>query len=431
MTAGMLPGSLPLHARTLAESSAPSPFPAHAPLGRGIGLFPGRVVWTHDPNAVFWDGKGYWWQPEHFSETAVLSMVRTGICRLSDAKDARTGWSILFQHHNSAHGRPYGFLPGQKIAVKANMNGAGAYSDDTQGRTHESYTSPVLLKCLLLSLIKDGAIEPHSITVYDAGRIFPEYMRRMCSSGPLAGINFRHRDPSGPLDAAADLNVPIHWSRPVEGELCFLPRCVTEADYLINLASLKGHCYGLTLCGKNHFGSFINTDRMRAPQAAGLHPFVSSDRMGEYAVLVDLMAHRHLGGKTVLYVLDGLITAPGESVNITLPKALWKQTPFNGGFCSSLFFSQAPVAIDSVGADFLVNEPVMRKFNDLLIRRPGMENYLHEAALAYAPPSGTVYGDGEGHRAVSLGVHEHWNNAEEKLYGRNRGKNEGIELIRA
>lgn len=44
-------------------------------------------------------------------------------------------------------------------------------------------------------------------------------------------------------------------------------------------------------------------------------------------------------------------------------------------------------------------------------------------------PSGTVYQNGNGESVTNLGVHEHWNNAEEKLYSRNLGKEEGIELI--
>lgn len=35
-----------------------------------------------------------------------------------------------------------------------------------------------------------------------------------------------------------------------------------------------------------------------------------------------------------------------------------------------------------------------------------------------------------GYRYVTnLGVHEHWNNSAEKLYSRNLGKDEGIELV--
>lgn len=77
--------------------------------------------------------------------------------------------------------------------------------------------------------------------------------------------------------------------------------------------------------------------------------------MGDYSVLTDLIANRHLGGKTLLYLLDGLLTATGESVALTAEAARWSMPPFNGGFCASLFASQDPVAMDSVGADFLVN----------------------------------------------------------------------------
>ena len=41
----------------------------------------------------------------------------------------------------------------------------------------------------------------------------------------------------------------------------------------------------------------------------------------------------------------------------------------------------------------------------------------------------TVYQNGNGEPVTNLGVHEHWNNAEERLYSRNLGKEEGIELI--
>ena len=63
--------------------------------------------------------------------------------------------------------------------------------------------------------------------------------------------------------------------------------------------------------------------------------------------------------------------------------------------------------------------------------RGNVDNYLHEAAQASKPPSGTVYDpDGSG-RLASLGTHEHWNNATERKYSRNLGRKEGIELITA
>ena len=102
--------------------------------------------------------------------------------------------------------------------------------------------------------------------------------------------------------------------------------------------------------------------------------------------------------------------------------------PFNGHWASSLFASQDPVAIDSVGFDFLWAE-----WSD----HPhiaGADDYLHEAALADKPPSGTYYDPDHAtntRRMASLGVHEHWNNAQAKQYSRNLGKRAGIELVQA
>ena len=58
------------------------------------------------------------------------------------------------------------------------------------------------------------------------------------------------------------------------------------------------------------------------------------------------------------------------------------------------------------------------------------QNYLHEAALAYDPPSGTYYHDGYGNYITSLGTHEHWNNPGDRQYSRNLGLDEGIELVK-
>lgn len=94
------------------------------------------------------------------------------------------------------------------------------------------------------------------------------------------------------------------------GKVNYLPTCVTQANYVINLANLKGHSYGITLCGKNHFGSFINGNLMRPPEGANLHQWLTRNEMGIYSPLVDLMANADLGGKTVLYMPDALICAP-------------------------------------------------------------------------------------------------------------------------
>jgi hypothetical protein len=85
--------------------------------------------------------------------------------------------------------------------------------------------------------------------------------------------------------------------------------------------------------------------------------------------------------------------------------------------------SQDGIAIESVMIDFLRSEGALVSGT--------LDNYLHEAAQADNPPSGTVYDpENDGTPLKSLGVHEHWNNPTDKQYSLNLGTGEGIELIK-
>jgi hypothetical protein len=202
----------------------------------------------------------------------------------------------------------------------------------------------------------------------------------------------------------------------------FVPTCFAEAEYLVNFANFKAHMgSGVTLCAKNHYGSLV-----RWPVQKGyydMHPACFSKQSGIYRPLVDLMGHAHLGGKTVLYLIDGLFS--GLHPKDPLPRRM-AMPPFNGHWPCSVFASQDPVAIDSVALDFLQAE-----WSDFP-RQGGVDDYLHEAALAHDPPSGTFYDPDHVQpdtRLGSLGVHEHWNNPQEKKYSRNLGSGQGIELV--
>lgn len=399
-------------------------YPYHEPYGTGIGAMPGRVVWSHNPDSVEWDGNGYWWELTHFNENVILQMVNQSIASLGGNKTAKEGWNTLFTENKKSQNKNGGYVKGEKIAIKANINGSGVFDDDSSGKTQMSYTNPVLLKTLLLSLVQEGDVNPSDITVYDVSRIFPNYMVEMCTQNELQGIHFVGRN-----NGIADEQAPIHWSYSFSGKVNYLPTCVTEATYIINLANLKGHSYGITLCGKNHFGSFINGNALRPPEGANLHQWLTKNEMNIYSPLTDLMANADLGGKTVFYMLDAIICAPSEGASITGENSKWQQEPFNGNYTSSIFVSQDPVAIDSVGADFLTNEPTIIE-NNYAAKDISSENYLHEAGPVANAPSSTVYTDNQGNNVLNLGVHEHWNNSLEKLYSRNLGKNEGIELIK-
>jgi hypothetical protein len=199
-----------------------------------------------------------------------------------------------------------------------------------------------------------------------------------------------------------------------------------EAEYLINLPSMKGHnLAGITLCAKNHFGTHVR------PRAAHLHPGLNTDSRrkgyGHYRVLVDIMGNRHLGEKNLFYILDALWSGSnwdGLPVKFLMP-------PFNNHWSSSIMLSLDPVAIESVAVDFLRTEFSNPEHTVPYISDPGVDDYLHQAADPKNWPAGIVYApDGDNIPMKGLGVHEHWNNPVDKNYSRNLGKGEGIELVK-
>jgi hypothetical protein len=178
----------------------------------------------------------------------------------------------------------------------------------------------------------------------------------------------------------------------------------------------------MTLCGKNHFGTmYFPNDRGWSPSP--LHKYGSRDNaMGSYNCLVNLNGDKHLGGKTMLYMIDGLYPARNQSSSVI------RFAGFDNDWFSSILVSQDLVAIDSVGLDFLRNEQAVGSNMVDVVGHP--DNYLHEAALADHPPSGTTYDpEGDGTTLESLGVHEHWNNPKDRQYSRNLETGNGIELV--
>lgn len=179
-------------------------FPWHEPYGTGVGAQPGRVVWAFDQESVHWDGQGWWWEPTNFDEALVQKMTDEGIAALAGSENASHGWQTLFEAHNKAKGRAEGYTPGQKLAIKVNINGSGVFGDDDSGETNMDYTNPVVLKCLLRSLMNEAKIAPENITIYDVSRLFPRYMVQLCTEGELSGVRFVGRDA-----VEADRSAPI------------------------------------------------------------------------------------------------------------------------------------------------------------------------------------------------------------------------------
>jgi hypothetical protein len=130
----------------------------------------------------------------------------------------------------------------------------------------------------------------------------------------------------------------------------------------------------------------------------------------------------------LLYLVDGL----WSSTNYGDPPWKWETAPFNNSYPASIFVSQDPVAIESVGFDFLYNEfYVGNSSGNYFPRYAGVDDFLHQAADSTNWPEGILYdpeGDGT-YLPGSMGVHEHWNNPVDKKYSRNLGTGEGIELV--
>ena len=414
---------------------------ANHPFGAGKGIHPGRVVWVRDANATSWDGvTGHWWDDAYTNQKVVNGMTSRLLQNLTGRKNDKQAWDALFRSFNETHklGRS-GYRPGERIAIKVNCNqdrspvwgtvapapAGGARGGGPSRGPQNGLPSPHAVVALVTQLIEMGGVRGEDIMIYDVAsprNVGPEIYNRIRANSSsqfqavkfLVGEDFKQ---GGRMSPTPDMANPIRFSK-ADVPTGYLPQQVVEAKYMINMALLRPHgMAGVTLTGKNHFGSVnFPNDGGWSPRA--LHNSVLRTLpAGSYNALVDLFGHRHLGGKTMLFMLDGLYSAEHNEGNVI------RWASFGDSWPSSILMSQDPVAIDSVGLDILRNEPRNTEV------RGTADNYLHEASQAAKPPSGTVYNpDGSG-ALTCLGVHEHWNNPTARKYTRNLGGKEGIELI--
>jgi hypothetical protein len=397
--------------------------PANSPIGVARGIYPGRVVWIRDPDATNWDQQnGNWWDDDNTDQSRVDDMISKSIQKLTGQSSDSSAWNALFKHFNKTRDSgEVGYKKGEKIAIKINMN-------QERGRDWSpdiGLPSPHVVYSLVDQLINNAGMAGSDITIYDASRYIgdPIYDKiRSNTDDNFQSIRFVVSPGSagnGRIGATPDIDNPLL----TRAGTAYLPKCVTEAKYIINLALIRAHTmFGVTLCAKNHFGTTYFPDNGGwTPRP--LHNYgKSGDSMGTYNCLVNLNGHKELAGKTLLYMIDALYPASFQSGPVT------KFAAFDNDWFSSIFVSQDMVAIDSVGLDFLRDE---QKLNPNITNvRGNPDNYMHEAALANNPPSGTKYDpESDGIALESLGVHEHWNNPKDRKYSRNLGTGEGIELI--
>ena len=390
--------------------------PPNTPKGDAKGVCPGRVAWVYAPNTADWNEQiGFWFEDRWNNQDNCDQMIRQSLFVLTEKEDEKEAWTALFSYFNENKGKEIvTYQPGEKIAVKINQNNTYSHED-----SEELNTSPHLILSLLRSLVNEAGVPEEQITVFDASRFITDFLYNKCAS-EFPRVKYVDNSGENGRIKSTYISDAISYSAD-NGKLANgLATCLKEADYVINLAILKGHVgQGVTLCAKNWYGAVD----IHADWRKNFHNNFDQNRKGEaqYMTFVDYMGHKYTGEKTLIYFIDGLY---GSQNVAGKPSGKWNLTPFNGNWPNSLFASQDPVAVDAVGLDFLSSEwPGMVDINYA-------DMYLLEAALANNPPSGTFYDpDNNGVGLKSLGVVEHWNNSIDKQYSRNLGKEEGIELV--
>lgn len=368
------------------------------PIGVGKGIHPGRVAWIHCPGVAKWDGQtGIWSDPEWNDQAKAERMVRRGVVSLTGEKNARKAWKALFVNFNETHGKGRcGYRKGERIAVKLNMNNSFGYADN-----EELNSSPYITLALLRSLVYDAGVPQECISVCEPSRYLTDRLYYTCKS-EFPDVNYVDNVGGEGRTKCEFYDNTIPFT-PGRGERQKgLAKCIVDADYVINSALLKIHTGpGVTLTGKNWYGATSLDKEWRKNS----HNAVSQDKrfgVPKYSSFVDFIGHRDLGGKCLLYLIDG--TYGSRDVN-GKPSPKWLKEPFCGDWACSLIMSQDPLAGDSVGLDLLAYEwPEVPSL-------PYCDLYLVEAASLPAPPSGITYDPEADGRPLDapLGLTEHWN----------------------
>jgi hypothetical protein len=411
---------------------------SNQPMGEGKGIYPGRVVWIWDPEATDEnctnESGDYWWQEDNTNQEVVNTMLSDALKMLTGEEIDSAAWDAIFHYYNQTHGKgDIGYTADEKIVIKINLNSLVSYGINTID------TSPHIVFAILTQLINVVGMAQEDISIGDPGRDFTDLYWDKCHSA-FPDVKYWGNN-SGRTPILKSDTFEMFTS---DGEVQdYLPKCYLEADYIINIPVFKKHHRaGISLSSKNHFGTFVPFHgdawhwHYSLPCTEG-DGVVNNGEHGVYRCFVDIMGHEQLGGKTILYIIDGI----WSSTNWGHPPIRWRMAPFNDDWASSIFVSQDPVAIESVGFDFLYHEfdedhPTEGNptgtYTGPFPRYAGVDDFLHQAADSANWTDSVPYYDPEGDGTPipwSLGVHEHWNNAFEMKYSRNLGEDEGIELV--
>jgi hypothetical protein len=440
--------------RPAAYASTNSVHTANVPMGIAKGIMPGRVVWVREPAAVIQNCDiDTWYLCANVNQTKVDQMLSSALHSVTGQATDSAAWVAVFKYHNTTRGKgAVNYAKGEKIFIKINATSAYDYNaSDLSTKCNVSETSVAPVLAVLRQLVNVVGVAQSDIYIGDPMKHIYKHLYDVWH-GEFLNVHYLDynysklgREKVVPSNTAiihfsdkgtvlrdnnynsATSNVPIYSDN--------LYTIFENAEYMINIPMLKGHMRaGITMFAKNHFGSHTRAN------AAHLHnglvaPFemsrgITRSGYGLYRIQVDIMTHSFLGKKNLIYIMDALWATDYE---LDVP-VKWQIAPFNNTYMSSVFVSLDPVAIESVGYDFLRSEFTVDR-NPLAgtyVQMDGVDDYLHQAADSLNWPSGIKYDpDSTGVHVYSLGTHEHWDNATDMKYSRNLNPTSGtgIELI--
>jgi len=444
-------------------------FPPNSPMGIAQGIHPGRVIWVWDSAATNENCTNYanlngvldpqddaWHMAKNNNPVVIDSMLFEAITNLVGVSDNSQAWDSIFTYFNKKHGNGnVGYTSGEKVFIKTNATstygnaGSGSYNSDLSMDDHGhgtpfcAETNPYVVLSMLRQLVYSAGVTEENIIVGDPMKnIYQEFYELWHNEFP--NITYLGNDIhySGIEDLISLGRTPVSISNTAEifysdlGTVMpdaisdYLYSVFEEADYLINIPTLKAHaCAGITLAAKNHYGSHTRQIAMHLHKGLLSYTNDNPDRLGYhlYRTQVDILSHELLGRNTLFVLVDGLY--PSEEAISTPYK--WESFPFDDDWCSSIFISLDQVAIESVCHDFLRTEYNGELVSECRPNWDGVDDYLHQAADSSNWPEDIIYDpDNNGILYASLGVHEHWNNAINKQYTRNLETGDGIELIK-
>ena len=431
---------------------------SNQPIGEAKGILPGRVVWVHDPDATNKScipgryGHG-WFLNENNEQQIIDEMVSNGIRSLTASSTDSAAWDHIFKYYNQNSGKGnVGYLEGETIFIKINVTSSWSGNinladfSKVQNQWYGiSETSPQLVLSVLRQLVYVAGVSQQKIYIGDPMKHIYKHCYDLWHA-EFADVHYLDqseihggREKVSPSNSAviyySDRGKVLRegtWENAAAGDPVYddhLYSIFEEMDYMINLPTLKAHKHaGITAFAKNHFGSQTREDAKHLHNGLVAPEQYNPRRAGYglYRVQVDLLSHELTGKKNRFYLLDGVWAADYE---IGEPRK-FMMSPFNNDWMSSIFISFDPVAIESVGFDFLRTEFTAARGLETYPQMEGVDDYLHQAADSTTWPDGIRYDpEKDGTVIASIGVHEHWNNADEKQYSRNLKTGAGIELL--